>query len=216
MRIRSIFSFSPLGRLTKFWCSETHRGGGTYATSPAHQCIILLKPINIWVFKKPLRRTRRALKYHSKEKSKHKHPDRAVERPLTSDVETQFILDFAVLVPDGVAALVRTRDDTEGHMTFADADPALVAAPGQPRGGKQYQSRPGGEGKGGRLTPGGDVQPTGEGLPRLYLNVWLASTAMGLYSRVTGEFTSGSRMRKSPPYLMICSLVQSGKQKAGR
>lgn len=44
-----------------------------------------------------------------------------------------------------------------------------------------------------------------------YLNVWLASTAMGLYSRVIGGVTPVSIIRKSPPYLMFCSLEQSGK-----
>lgn len=36
---------------------------------------------------------------------------------------------------------------------------------------------------------------------------------MGLYSKVMGEFTPDSRMRNSPPYLTVCSLVQSGKEK---
>lgn len=75
------------------------------------------------------------------------------------------------------------------------------------------------EGIGGRFLAGGDVQPTVEGFRHslqlnhhdLYLNVWLASTAMGLYSKVISEFTPDSRMRKSPPYLMVWSLVQSGK-----
>lgn len=38
---------------------------------------------------------------------------------------------------------------------------------------------------------------------------------MGLYSKVMGVFTPDSRMRKSPPYLTVCSLVQSGKEKQG-
>lgn len=41
----------------------------------------------------------------------------------------------------------------------------------------------------------------------------MASTAMGLYSRVMRTFTPNTGMRKSPPYLTVCSLVQSGKEK---
>lgn len=62
--------------------------------------------------------------------------------PLTSDVETQLDFDPAIHVPDGVAALVRTRDASEGHVAWADADPTLVALPGHARAGEQHQSRP--------------------------------------------------------------------------
>lgn len=82
--------------------------------------------------------------------------------PLTSDFETQFIFDLAVHVPDGVAALVRACDGTEGHVAFADTDSTLVALPGHPCAGEQHQSRPVG-GKGRAVYRGGDVQRTVEG-----------------------------------------------------
>lgn len=49
---------------------------------------------------------------------------------LTSDVETQFDFDFAVRVPDSVAALVCACDGFEGDMASADTDSTLVAIPG--------------------------------------------------------------------------------------
>lgn len=76
---------------------------------------------------------------------------------LTSNVEAQFIFDLAVLVPDGVAALVRTCYGIEGHVAFADTDSTLVALPGHPCAGEQHQSRPV-EGNGGPFGVGGDVR----------------------------------------------------------
>lgn len=50
--------------------------------------------------------------------------------PLTSDVETQFASDFAVRVPDSVAALVCACDSIEADMASAESDSTLVAVPG--------------------------------------------------------------------------------------
>lgn len=50
---------------------------------------------------------------------------------------------------------------------------------------------------------------------QLYLEVRLASTALGLYSRVMGASTPASWMWKFSPYLMFCSLEQSKRQRKG-
>lgn len=60
---------------------------------------------------------------------------------LTSDIETHFLLDITVAIPDSVAAFVCTCDSTEGDMALVDADSTLVALPGHHRPGQQHQSR---------------------------------------------------------------------------
>lgn len=69
--------------------------------------------------------------------------------PLTSDAETDLLLDVALRIPDGVAASVRPGDGAEGDVAIVHADPPLVAFPGHPCEGHQHQTRPGG-GKGPR------------------------------------------------------------------
>lgn len=60
--------------------------------------------------------------------------------PLTLDVETHFPLDNTFGIPDSVATLVCARHGTEADVVLIDTDATLVALPGHPCTGQQYQS----------------------------------------------------------------------------
>lgn len=135
---------------------------------------------------------------------------------LTFDVETHFPLDITFGIPDSIATFICTRDSTEGDLALVGADSTLVAIPGHPCTGQQHQSRSA-EGESHReqtyLNLFRKVWDTlsqcmhivvGKSNYRfcwvkisvsfcwLYLDVWLASTALGLYSRVMGGVTPNS------------------------
>lgn len=61
--------------------------------------------------------------------------------PLTSDVEAQLGLDVALVVSDGVAALVSACGPLEGDVALDDLDPTQVALRGHADTGPQYHGR---------------------------------------------------------------------------
>lgn len=60
---------------------------------------------------------------------------------LTFHIETHFLLDVTLGVPDSVAAFICTCDSTEGDLVFVDTDSTLVALRGRTHPGQQHQCR---------------------------------------------------------------------------